>query len=266
MNLKYFAPNVRTHSLFRLRLRSLAVSTALLLAMPIFGEDKVSEKQFPPIVLANHFSCRDTQQDVDLACGFLLKHNDQIYAVSAKHILGALKLKGINGVEHVCLEGQLKEWTMFSKQTRTETVTLGALLNEDRKEKLSSARSSETDWLVFQIKTNASQVQPLEIRTTPLKPGEKVFVVGWTNGQTNGPQRTYEYEYYKTIGVHLLLKDVIVPAKIGGLSGGPAVDGNGLLVGMVSNGTIDPDTGKKTFSPCMLTGLTAFLDKIPAKK
>jgi hypothetical protein len=46
----------------------------------------------------------------------------------------------------------------------------------------------------------------------------------------------------------------------------PVVDGNGLLVGIVSNGAVDPDTGKKIFSPCLVAGLAAFLDEIPSKQ
>jgi hypothetical protein len=157
---------------------------------------------------------------------------------------------------------------MFSKQTRTETVTLGALLNENRTEEMvwNSPRLFVSDWLVFQIKTNASHVRTLEIRQTPLKPGEKLFVVGWTNSQKEGPQRTYEYEYYKTVGTHILLKDLVVPANPGGLSGAPVVDENGSLLGIVSDWTVDPDTGKRFFLPCVVTGLAAFLDNILAEK
>lgn len=241
-------------------------SLASLLAALAFGADKVSDKQFPPIALANHFTCQSPEQDLNLACGFLLKYRDQVYAASAKHILGALKRKGIKGVSHVCLEGSLKEWSMFSKENPAETVVLGTLLNEDRNQKLNSAAAAQADWLVFEIKTNASHVKPLEIRETPLQSGEKLYLVGWNSEQNAGPQRTYEFAYHKTIGTRILLKDVIVPEKFGGLSGAPVVDGSGLLVGIVSGGTVDPDTGKKLFSPCMVTGLAAFLDKLPAKK
>ena len=246
----------------------LVIVATIWMPLTTWAEDQVSAKQFPSIALADHFSCIDARQDVDLGCGFLLKHRNRIYAVSAKHILGALKLKNPNiaGVDHVCLEGPLRALTLFSKQNPAETVALGKLLNEDRNGNLNSRQSTKEDWLVFEITTNVSHVQPLELRNTPMQPGEKLFVVGWTNGQTNGPQRTYEFEYYKTIGTRILLKDVIVPAKLGGLSGSPVVDESGRVVALVSNGTVDPDTGKKMFSPCLLTGLAAFLDKPPAKK
>ena len=66
--------------------------------------------------------------------------------------------------------------------------------------------------------------------------------------------------YSKTIGNRILLKDIIVPEQFGGLSGAPLVDEKGMVVGVVSNGTVDPDSNKKYFSPCSLTGLSSFLD------
>jgi Trypsin len=122
------------------------------------------------------------------------------------------------------------------------------------------------DWVVFTIKRNDAHVKPLEMRKTPLKPGERLYAVGWTNAQLDGPQRTYEYAYYKTIGRRILLKELIVPAKAGGLSGAPVIDENGLLVGFVSSGAVDPETGKKFFSACTVIDLADFLDKYQSKK
>lgn len=78
----------------------------------------------------------------------------------------------------------------------------------------------------------------------------------------NGPQRVYEFEYHKTIGNRILLKELIVPEKFGGLSGAPVLDENGLVVGIVSGATEDPETDQKYFSPCSITGLVSFLEKI----
>lgn len=75
----------------------------------------------------------------------------------------------------------------------------------------------------------------------------------------DGPQRVYEFEYYKTIGNRILLEEVIVPEKFGGLSGGPVLDEQGLVVGIVSNSTNDPDTDKKYFSPCAISSVATFL-------
>jgi hypothetical protein len=236
------------------------VALCVILALSGCGTDRESDKKWPPVVLANHFSCTQAPQDVDLACGFLLKHGDRTYAVTAKHVLSALSLKGVKGLDILSLEGVIREWSMFSKENRSELVTLGPLLNENRSESIRLGPVADEDWVVLEIKANRSHVRPLETRKTPLKAGERLYVVGWTNLQTGGPQRTYEYEYAKTLGTRILLKEVLVPSKIGGLSGAPVIDENGLVVGLVSNSTLDPETGKKYFSPCTLVNLEAFLD------
>lgn len=249
--------------------RSSRLSVAIVLSMvaaSIFAGEKVSDKKWPPIALANHFSCYDSKHDLNLACGFLLKYNDEVFAVSARHVLPALKIKGVEGLNHLSLEGVINEWSMFSKEIKSEIVTLDKFLNENRSEKITTPDLFINDWVVFTIKKNDAHVTPLEIRKTLVQPGERLYVVGWTNAQPDGPQRTYEYAYHKTIGTHILLKELIVPAKIGGLSGAPVIDENGLLVGIVSGGTVDPETGKKYFSPCTVANLAAFLDKYQSKK
>ena len=50
-----------------------------------------------------------------------------------------------------------------------------------------------------------------------------------------------------------------MPEQFGGLSGDPVVDEQGAVVGIVSNSTQDPETGKKYFSPCTIDGLITFL-------
>ena len=57
----------------------------------------------------------------------------------------------------------------------------------------------------------------------------------------------------------------MAPEQFGGLSGAPVVDEQGAVVGIVSNSTSDPDTGKKYFSPCVLDELIAFIQKDQAR-
>ncbi|HEX7870913.1 MAG TPA: hypothetical protein VF455_12450, partial [Chryseobacterium sp.] len=143
----------------------------------------------------------------------------------------------------------------------SELVRTDSLLNESKSENLDDKSSYNNYWLVFSIKNNDTKVKALSIRKTPLTVGEKLYVIGWTRTMESGPQRVYEFEYYKTIKNRILLKDIAVPDKFGGLSGASVVDENGELVGIVSNGTEDPDTKKKYFSPCTLDGLISFLDQ-----
>lgn len=222
------------------------------------AQEKISAKTFKDIALLNRIEFFDTAlNQPKFSCGFLLKHNTDTFAVTTKHIIKVIKPEGMKTLQ---FNGIVKQWSMFPLNRKDEIVITRDLLNESKTEQLEDKSTYDNDWLVFSIKSNSSKIVPLSIRTTPLKPGEKIYVVGWTRKMEDGPQRVYEFEYYKTIGNRLLLKDVLVPELFGGLSGGPVVDAEGLLVGLVSGATTDPDTKKKYFSPCSIQPVLTFLD------
>ena len=229
-----------------------------MLTLGCSGQEKTSAKVFEEIALLNKIDFVNSKFDQPkFSCGFLLKYNNDTFAVTAKHIMKIIKPDSMTTLN---FESNIKSWSLFPLNNKSETVICDKLLNENKSELLEAKSAYENDWLIFSIKQNLSNAKPVEIRTTPLIQGEKLYVAGWTRTMENGAQRVYEFEYYKTIGNRILVKDVIVPEKFGGLSGAPVLDENGLLVGIVSNGTIDPDTNKKYFSPCSATTLIVFLN------
>lgn len=239
-----------------------------LLAIIVFAfcscQNKTSTKTFDEMVLMNKIEFNDTSLDqARFACGFLLQYKNDTFAVTAKHLLQIIKPKQM---KTLAFENHIKSWSFYVLDKKDKIVTTNSLLNRNESESLENKSSYINDWLVFSVKNNDSQVKALKIRGNPLADGEKLYAVGWTRTMENGPQRVYEFEYYKTINNRILLKDIIVPEKFGGLSGAPVVDGNGDLVGIVSGGTEDPDTKKKYFSPCTLDNLLFFLDEYQQKK
>jgi len=233
---------------------------ALLIITACTGQEKVSTKTFEEITLVNKIDFFDSKLDQPkFSCGFLLQYNNEIYAVTAKHLLKIIKP---DKMKTLSFENNIKFWSLYPLENKSEIVICDKLLNEDKSELLEAKSTYENDWLIFSIKENHSKITPLQIRTTPLIAGEKLYVVGWTRKMESGKQRVYEFEYYKTIKNRILLKDIIVPEQFGGLSGAPVVDEKGTLVGIVSNGTVDPETDKKYFSPCSATALLQFLEKL----
>ncbi len=228
------------------------------------SQETTSQKVFEDLALVNKIEFFNPKFDQPkFSCGFLLQYGHDTFAITAKHILKIIKSDGMTSLS---FENNIKSWSLYPLNNKTEVVTCDKLLNENRSESLEAKSTYENDWLIFSIKQNLSKVKPLKTRTAPLTPGEKLYVVGWTRTMENGPQRVYEFEYYKTIGNRILLKEVIVPEKKGGLSGAPVLDEAGLVVGIVSNGTMDPDTNKKYFSPCVMTGVVSFLDNLKLTK
>lgn len=250
-------------SIFFTFVKTLNMKILNLLAFAFFSlyscQNKTSTKTFDEIILVNKIEFTDSElNQARFGCAFLLEYKNQTYAVTAKHLLQVIKPKKMKTLS---FENYIESWSFFVLDKKNEMITTHSLLNENPTENLESKSSYINDWLVFSIKNNDSNVKPLKIRETPLTEGEKLYAVGWTRTMENGSQRVYEFEYYKTLDNRMLLKDVIVPKKFGGLSGAPVVDENGNLVGIVSGGTEDPDTKKKYFSPCTLDNLVAFLDK-----
>lgn len=232
----------------------------LAFACSCSSQEKVSQKVFDDIAVTNGIEFHDSRLTQPRFCtGFLLKYNNDTFAVTAKHLLKIIKPEKMTALS---LDGFVKNWVLFPLDKKEDTIVTEKLLNQNTAELLKDKTTYENDWLIFSIRSNHSVVKPLQVRTTPLTTGEKLYVVGWTRKMESGKQRVYEFEYYKTIGRRILIKEVIVPEQFGGLSGAPVVDEQGGLVGIVSNSTEDPDTGKKYFSPCTIDGLITFLQNI----
>ena len=223
------------------------------------SQEKVSEKIFDEIVLCNAIRFNDPKLDQPrFSCGFLLKYQQDTFAVTAKHLLKIIKPEAMTALS---FDQVIKSWSMFPLDRKEALVVTQSLLNENKAELLADKSTYTNDWLLFSISANHAKIKPLEARTSPLVAGEKLYVVGWTRHVENGPQRVYEFEYVKTIDHRILLKDVLAPAQFGGLSGAPLVDKDGFVVGLVSNSTVDPVSKTKYFSPCALDGLLSFIDQ-----
>jgi hypothetical protein len=225
----------------------------LLISFSSIAQEKTSTKKFDAITLLNNIEFENSKfNQPKFSCGFLLKYQNDTFAVTAKHLLQIIHPPEM---KTVLFDKTVKSWTMFRMDNKQETVVTYKLINENPAESLTDKSIYDNDFLIFSVKENHSTVKPLEPRTTALVPGEKLYVIGWTRTMEEGPQRVYEFEYYKTIGHRILLKEQVVPPAFGGLSGAPVVDEQGLLVGLVSNGTVDPVTGTKFFSPCSIENL-----------
>lgn len=255
--------HLKTNNLYKMKNLFYFLTILTVLISCSKAKISVSDKQFPPVCLVNHYEYFDeNHMNNQLGTAFLLKYHNDTFAITAKHTLAVLKT---DSIKNLSLEKFIKRWTMSPLTKENEMVVVDDLLNEDKSESLKSKTLHEKDWLVFSIKENRTNVIPLEFRETPLVKGEKLYAIGWTRHMKEGNQRVYEFEFYKTKGTHHLMKKLIIPEKMGGLSGGPVVDEDGKLVGIVSKNEFNLFAMEKMFAPVGTEDLKAFLDNYRSK-
>jgi hypothetical protein len=224
----------------------------LTLAINHFCYSQKTDKTWPPTTMINDVTFKDSKFDrFNIGCGFLLKYNKDTFAITAKHIICVAKTDLMKTTN---FEGGLKQWTMYPKDKKEQTVIMDRLLNEDKTDSVSfdfinRHDTTYNDYLVFKIKQNKSKIKPLEMRKTKLKVGEILYVIGWTYNDTEGAQRVYKYSYIQTKGTRFTMRLIKAPENGGGLSGSPVIDSDGLLVGIFSGRDVDPITKEQFSSP-----------------
>ena len=89
--------------------------------------------------------------------------------------------------------------------------------------------------MLFTVREYPDNMQPLRLRSTPLKLGEAVFVIGWRYTDA-GPQKIYRGSYVESDdGSVLISTEELTNNKMPGLSGAPVIDANGYVVGLMSS-------------------------------
>ncbi len=238
------------------------VSTLFCLFFPVLAAKESSAAaaesvpRFPSIALINNVAFQDSSFNNELAgCGFLIQVQGDTLACTCKHALFLAKSDVMRAVH---FEGSLASWAMHPKGILEKTLQTKQLLNENRDEVLDAA-ILQKDWLVFSITNNNTGVEPLVLRDQPLVSGEILYLIGWSYENQDGPQRVLPYEYYKTVGNKILLREISAQGNLAGMSGGAVVDKNRHLVGIVSDFTADPDDGIEYLSPCSTSYLREVL-------
>ncbi|MAM28670.1 MAG: hypothetical protein CMC13_06565 [Flavobacteriaceae bacterium] len=197
-------------------------------------------------VLVNNVQFKDSKfNNPHAGSGFILKHNNKLYGITAKHVLFIAKT---DSMKTISFDKQLKSWEFKSKKNDKVSVLAGKLINEDPNEAIEMPPKG--DWLIFEIESNIPKdVAVYEVREEPLTIGEKIRFLG------------YPYKNYKAASVQgsLIgftpennLKLNVPKGNYGGCSGGPVLDANGKVVGIVSMGYFNQKEQKMIFEPASL--------------
>lgn len=221
-------------------------------------QEKVrDETQFGNMALINSISFHDAQFDnKNAGNGFVITYAGKDYAITAKHVLMIAKT---DQMEFVDLEGHLKQWTMYQKNSPSKYLATKKLLNSNKTEKLEWESLSD-DWLVFSIEDNKTGFTPLKFRETAINEEESLYVIGWAYQDKEGPQRVYEFSFVASEDNSHTLEQITGPKSLAGLSGSPIVDKEGLLIGLVASGWEDEKTQKVFLQASKASDIQHFLD------
>jgi hypothetical protein len=188
------------------------------------------QSEWPQITMINEITYTDQHHPI-AGCGFLMVANGDTLAATAKHVLTFFKS---GSMSRVSFGGTLESWRMFPKNNPDDFVVLDRLINEDPEEPIDGVPSSR-DWLLFRVKEKSPNIQPLELRETPMEPGERVYIVGWRYTDRDCPQVIYEGAFAGAEnGTILVSTQELADNTMPGLSGAPVIDSRGRVVGLMS--------------------------------
>lgn len=165
--------------------------------------------------------------------GFLIRYQNKVYAVTVKHSLLEAKTPEL---KQVAISEHISQWVIHPNQKPESAVILGRLVNADEKEAIDMKVLSK-DWLVFEVKSNHSNLQPLTLRQSPLIEGERLTAYGCSYMNKNHcRQDEYAGTYLSRNSDNLrIAMPQLELNKLRRLSGSPVLDKNNQVVGIVSN-------------------------------
>jgi hypothetical protein len=206
-------------------------------------------------VLISNVKFKDSKFDnAHAGSGFLLKYENKVYAVTAKHVLFFVKT---DSMKTVSFGDDLKSWEFSSKTSSKRNVLAGKLVNENTNEPIEMPPKG--DWLIFKIEGDIPKgIAIYSLRDEPLNMNEAVHFLGY-------PYKSTEPVNIKGIFIGLTkdnnLRLEVPKGTYNGCSGGPLLDRNGNLVGLVSMGYFNEKENKMIFEPASLEYFKQVINK-----
>jgi hypothetical protein len=222
------------------------------------------KEQWPVIALTNHVQYKNGDRYLApsftyAGTGFLINTGKDTLAATAKHVLWIAKNKKSTSTQ---INRELQRWTMMPKGDSVNVAVIDSLMNEDSTEILEGQGSTilERDWIFFAVRSASPKIYPLKPRYTPLKPGEKLYILSCA--YDDPACRIYEGSVLKQLGTDILIERNMQEMKPGA-SGSPVIDANGFLVGIISAASNDGKTGKGVSTAISTAYLLNVLQKKP---
>jgi S1-C subfamily serine protease len=168
------------------------------------------------------------------ASSFLISYQNKTYAVTAKHLIGDAG-EVFPEIKPNELGESIRNWKMFPRvqvHEAADTVIVGKEnMNYD---------ALTSDILMMPIENSAFDILPLKVRFDLPEAGDELFIIGCPYAEGDCRQNIYEvvYEAYDAERARLI---VTSSQKIvmDGFSGGPLVDAQGNVLGVMCGTIVD---------------------------
>lgn len=197
-------------------------------------QDLVSKNQ---ILLTNRAKFRNHEDEMNGASSFLIKYNQNVFAVTAKHLLGeAMDVQP--EIQPTDLNKILLTWKMFPRipiDPQFDTVNVNAKkLNYD---------SLKKDILLLHVEDLKSRVYQLTPNFLLPNIRDTYYLIGCPYSESECKQNIYPIIYSgfyeeKSMLTFTMASDV----KIAGFSGAPIIDFEGKVVAVLTSGWREGNT------------------------
>lgn len=189
--------------------------------------------QWPDMALTNEVIFDDTTF-TDLANGFLVRYEEDTFAITCKHIFLVFKYQ--LGYQKVHLGDDFQSWWMYPENKPELKFKLGKLLNDNPAEEIGEFNTLKNrDWLVFEVDQVPKELHVFSISESNPFSGESIYSFGWGDEQTDTSHpNLIKMEFIKSAGYHFYTQTLTENVKDNGRSGSVVFNNMGLTIGLIS--------------------------------
>lgn len=238
------------------------IAGLLILLLNLIPSHSINGNLYQKQIVHEVFVCqvnfKDSQyNNAHAGSGFFISYRGSVYGVTAKHVLYFAKTESMDAVD---FKGDLKSWEFVSPADSSVKIRAGNLLNKNSEELLSSPIKG--DWLIFEIEDELPEnIHVFEVSESEPIQGEELSFSGFPYESEDSTRPLTVRGVYKSSKTKLDFNMDVPRGNYGGMSGGPVLNSEGLVVGLVSMGYFNEEVQRMIFSPASVSYFKEVIDQ-----
>ncbi len=186
--------------------------------------------QWPQMVLTNDAEFNGHTPLYGASAFLVVNTKGTVLAVTAKHLIGTHG--GVDPeIDAYDLNSVLRRWELFPRTQSKRRLGVSGLPPTTG----TPLHHSNVDVLVLALKYSDELLpaEPIAVRHSPVRVGERVYLVGVLYSEPNSPQNVYTGQVVERVGDRFRYS-IEPPVDLRGFSGAPILDRNGHVVGVMT--------------------------------